>query len=47
MQGLTFDAEVLIQDEALAEVCCGAAKTLLKNWNGMVVGKVKAAGELG
>jgi hypothetical protein len=47
MQGLTFVAAVLAKDEAMAEVCRGAAKKVLTNWNGMVVGKVKAAGELG
>jgi L-asparaginase II len=47
MQGSTFDAAVLTKNEALAEAYRGAAKKVLKNWNGMVVGKVKAVGELG
>ena len=40
-------AKLMAKDEAMAEAFRGAAKKVLKNWNGMVVGKVKAAGELG
>ena len=45
MQGSTNDAAVLTKDEAQA--FHGSAKKVLKNWNGMVVGKVKAVGDLG
>jgi L-asparaginase II len=40
-------ARLMAKDEAPAETYRGAAKKVLKNWNGMVVGKVKAVGELG
>ena len=40
-------AKLLVKDEAMAEAYRGSAKKVLKNWNGMVVGKVKAVGELG